>query len=85
MVDLCAVLLPAGLQDAFLGMYVCPLERAQRESGPAPFSVGVKQRSLGGQEGRAGQMEGAEHPSRSDLCCHSSIFRLFANTSYNEY
>lgn len=38
-----------------------------------------------GQEGRAGQMEGAEHPSRSDLCCHSSIFRLFANTSYNEY
>lgn len=49
MVDLRAVLLPAGLQDAFLGMYVCPSERAQRESGPAPFSVGVKQRSLGGQ------------------------------------
>lgn len=38
-----------------------------------------------GQEGRAGQMESTEHPSLSDLCCHSKIFILFVNTCCNEY
>jgi len=38
-----------------------------------------------GQERRAGQTGGTEHPSLPDLCCHNRVLLLFATASHNEY
>lgn len=84
---MCAVLLLGDLQEGFLGIY----RRDLRAALPTSFSMDIKEASLGGQGqglwagGQAGQMEGAEHPSQSGLCCCSNIFISFANTSYKGY